>query len=130
MKPTIFIIEFYETADTSLCTQLTAIFPGYHFLEAQNEEEALSLALANGQPPDIFLIDINVLKISGIEVTNRIKNAFPETNFIVWTNNKNEILQTDMKKIGGSAYIYKHQLVNYLKRLLVPPTEKTLSQYF
>jgi len=129
MKPTIFIIEVYEATENSLCSRLTAIFPSYHFLKAKDEEEAMALALASGQPPDIFLVDINVLKISGFKVTNRIKTAFPNTNFIVLTNDKNEILQTDMKKIGGSAYIYKHQLINYLKRLLNPPPETRLDQY-
>jgi two-component system cell cycle response regulator DivK len=69
MSRRVLVIEDHEDNRTILRDLLTTV--GYEILEAINGEDGL--ALAEAQPPDLILMDIDLPGIDGYEATRRIR---------------------------------------------------------
>ncbi len=59
-------------------------FPSMRILEAGDGKEALEVF--QQVPPDLVLMDIQLPGESGISLTRRIKNLFPDTTVIILTS--------------------------------------------
>lgn len=59
-------------------------FPQIALAEATDGEEALKKVIAS--PPDIIFMDIKLPGESGLEITQRIKSRFPDTEIIILTS--------------------------------------------
>lgn len=81
---------------------------GYEVETATTSEEALS-RLEEGEAPDIFIIDIIMPNISGLEVLERVKekNLAPGTHAIMLTNQGGEEQIEKAKELGAAGYIVK-----------------------
>jgi DNA-binding NarL/FixJ family response regulator len=75
--------------------------------EAADGEEALELADSVGGKPDIFLVDIHLPGIDGLEVTRRLSDAHPDVRVIILTANENPAYATEAVKAGAKAYVLK-----------------------
>lgn len=86
--------EYIESPDI----RVTAVYP--------SGEEAL--ALIPGIPlPDILLVDIGLPGISGIEVTRRLKEQFPDLEILIQTVFEDTASIVAAIKAGASGYILK-----------------------
>jgi signal transduction histidine kinase/ActR/RegA family two-component response regulator len=73
--------------------------------EAGNGVEAV--ALAASMRPDIIVMDVNMPQMDGIQATNRIKAAHPDTLIVgLSVNNSIQIVEA-MKQAGASAFLSK-----------------------
>jgi DNA-binding NarL/FixJ family response regulator len=75
--------------------------------EAADGEEALELADSVGGKPDIFLVDIHLPGIDGLEVTRRLSDAHPDVRVIILTANEDPAYATEAVKAGAKAYVLK-----------------------
>jgi DNA-binding NarL/FixJ family response regulator len=74
--------------------------------EAADGEEALELADSVGEP-DIFLVDIRLPGIDGLEVTRRLSDKHPDVRVIILTTNEDPAYATEAMKAGAKAYVLK-----------------------
>jgi len=74
--------------------------------EAADGEEALELADSVGEP-DIFLVDIRLPGIDGLEVTRRLSDKHPDVRVIILTTNEDPAYSTEAMKAGAKAYVLK-----------------------
>lgn len=75
--------------------------------EAADGEEALKLADSVTGEPDIFLVDIRLPGIDGLEVTRRLKEEHPDVRVIILTANEDPAYATEAMKAGAKAYVLK-----------------------
>jgi len=75
--------------------------------EAADGEEALKLADSVSGEPDIFLVDIRLPGIDGLEVTRRLKEEHPDVRVIILTANEDPAYATEAMKAGAKAYVLK-----------------------
>jgi DNA-binding NarL/FixJ family response regulator len=75
--------------------------------EAADGEEALELADSVGGEPDIFLVDIQLPGIDGLEVTRRLSDEHPHVRVIILTANEDPAYATKAVRAGAKAYVLK-----------------------
>jgi DNA-binding NarL/FixJ family response regulator len=73
--------------------------------EAETGEEAV--ALADSQPPDLVLMDINLPGINGIEATRRITQAHPKVVVMLLSTYQAADVPADAGDCGAAAYVHK-----------------------
>jgi DNA-binding NarL/FixJ family response regulator len=74
--------------------------------EAADGEEALELA-DSVREPDIFLVDLRLPGIDGLEVTRRLSDEHPDVRVIILTTNEDPAYATEAMKAGAKAYVLK-----------------------
>lgn len=101
----ILIVEDNEINMKLIKTVLKA--KGYDLVEAKDGEEALSAVV--GSMPDLILMDIQIPKIDGLEVTRRIREMkeFAKTPIIALTAHAMEGDREKILEAGCDAYIAK-----------------------
>ena len=95
---------------------------GYEVIEATDGLDALSKL--NGQDLDLFLSDINMPKMDGIELTRKLR-AMPQYKFVpivLLTTESHPEKKQEGKAAGATAWIVKpfnpDQLLAVVKRVL------------
>ncbi len=80
---------------------------GYTFLEARDGEEALEIAVRD--KPDLIIMDIQLPKMNGLEVTRRLRQipAFSHTPIIAVTAYAMKGDKERIIKAGCDAYLSK-----------------------
>lgn len=73
--------------------------------QARNGEEALHLARVHR--PNIVLLDINMPKMDGVEITRKIIEEFPEIRVIILTMYRRDDYVFGAIKAGASGYLLK-----------------------
>lgn len=73
--------------------------------EAADGEEAVRKA--QECKPDILLLDINMPKLNGLEVTRRITQHQPEVKVVILTINDDESYVLEVIKAGAAGYLLK-----------------------
>ena len=73
--------------------------------------------------PDVVLMDLQMLKVGGIEATRRLKEEFPNANVIIVSNFREQEFKDEAKEAGAIAYFTKDDLIQ-LKQFI----HKTLAQ--
>jgi DNA-binding NarL/FixJ family response regulator len=73
--------------------------------EAADGEEAVKKATE--LLPDILLLDINMPKLNGLEVTKRISSVHPDIKIIVLTIHDDENYVVEVIKAGAAGYLLK-----------------------
>jgi len=92
---------------------------GYDTLTAKNGSEALDIL---NNDVSIALIDLGLPDISGLDVLDRIKNAFPTVEAIILTGNTTLNSAIDATNKGAFSYLLKpyeiEQLLLHIKRAI------------
>lgn len=70
---------------------------------ALNGEEALHL-VANGEIPDVMVLDLRMPGIDGMEVLRRVKRDFPKVQVIVLTGHGTETDEAEARRLGAFEY--------------------------
>lgn len=73
--------------------------------EAGSGKEALSLVPQ--LMPDVIIMDITLPDMSGIEVTQRLKQAYPNIAIVALTIHEDQQYFFEMLRVGASAYVPK-----------------------
>ena len=75
--------------------------------EATDGEEALELAGSEAGEPDIFLVDIRLPGIDGLEVTRRMRDQHPDVSVIILTAYEDPAYATEAIRAGAKAFVLK-----------------------
>jgi DNA-binding NarL/FixJ family response regulator len=75
--------------------------------EATDGEEALELAGSQACEPDIFLVDIRLPGIDGLEVTRRMRDQHPDVSVIILTAYEDPGYATEAMRAGAKAFVLK-----------------------
>jgi DNA-binding NarL/FixJ family response regulator len=128
MNHNILIVEDHEGVRRSLREWLELSFPHYQLLEAASGEEAVKVAQASS--PCLVIMDIGLPGINGIEATQGIKAALPDTHVVMLTIYDDEAHRADATAAGASAYVRKRkvqtELLPVVTRLLSGDTETVI----
>lgn len=105
MREKILIVE--DNPQSMRLIEMTLRAKNYTLLKAVDGEEALALALR--EPPDLILMDIQLPRMSGLEVTSRLRElpAFNGVPIIALTA---YAMRGDKERFiasGGDAYLTK-----------------------
>jgi len=73
--------------------------------EASDGEEAVKVIEKN--KPDVAILDISMPKLSGIEVTKRIKSRLPSTGILILTAYDNDEYVFALLEAGAAGYLLK-----------------------
>ncbi len=73
--------------------------------EAQDGEEAVRLTQT--LKPDVVVMDISMPKVTGIEATQKIKRARPETHVLILTMHEEESYVFQLLRLGAAGYVLK-----------------------
>ncbi|WP_230501319.1 response regulator [Sutcliffiella rhizosphaerae] len=73
--------------------------------EGDDGEEALDLMAKHD--PDVFIMDINMPKVNGVEATRRLVDANPEAKIIVLSIHDDENYVTHALQTGARGYLLK-----------------------
>ena len=115
-KPTILIVEDHDVFREFVNKKLHSLNSAFTIIEAQNAEEGLTLAKT--MEPDIVITDIRLPKMSGIELTRRIKELLPKTIVIILSLYDDAVYKEQAITAGAYAYVLKQQLQSELIPLL------------
>jgi DNA-binding NarL/FixJ family response regulator len=115
-KTTILVVEDHDAFREFVIKKLQFLNSTCTLVEAQNAEEGLSLAKT--MEPDIVIMDIRLPKMSGIELTRRIKKLLPKTNVIILSLYDDPVYKEQAITAGSSAYVLKQQFQSELVPLL------------
>ena len=116
MKEKILIVE--DNPPNMRLMEMTLRLKGYELLQATDGEEALNMAIR--EKPDLIIMDLNLPKVSGLEVTKRLRQmpAFNHTPIIAVTAHA---MKGDKEKIieaGCDGYLPKPINTRQLPRVV------------
>ncbi len=113
-------ILIVEDNPQSMKVLMLALRPhGYTLLEAADGEEALKV-VSSGERPDLIIMDIQLPKIDGLEVTRRLRQV-PEFSHIPIIAVTAHAMKGDKEKIVGAgcdAYLPKPISTRELPRVV------------
>jgi two-component system cell cycle response regulator DivK len=130
VKEKILIVE--DSPPNMRLIEMTLRLKGYELLEAIDGEEALNMVIR--EKPDLIIMDLNLPKVSGLEVTKRLRQmpAFNRIPIIAVTAHA---MKGDKEKIieaGCDAYLPKpintHQLPRVVAEILRQRQKDSASQ--
>jgi DNA-binding NarL/FixJ family response regulator len=73
--------------------------------EAADGRQAVAKALASR--PDVAILDISMPEMDGLTATRKIREALPQTEVLVLTQHKAEVVARQVLKAGARGYILK-----------------------
>ncbi len=113
-KGSILVVDDEEDIRILLREMLTHM--GYRVTTASDGQEALEVIPQ--QQFDLILADIQMPRISGLELLNRIRKAFPLLPFVLITGFPSVDLAVEAMKQGASDFIPKPFHFDYVDRVL------------
>jgi len=104
-KSKILIVEDNDIFRQTLRGLLDTQFPLISFEEAGDGREALKKV--NNFLPDLIFMDIKLPGESGLQLTKKIKNSYPEIIIIILTNHDLPEYQEAAKQNGANYFLTK-----------------------
>ena len=101
----ILIADDHAMVREGLREWLGGAFPGCRLLEAENGDEAVSLA--GTQLPDVIVMDIKMSPLDGVEATRRIKAAHPLIKVFIHTNYVESVYRQAALEAGADGFVAK-----------------------
>jgi two-component system invasion response regulator UvrY len=116
----ILITDDHANVRRSLRDLLVDAFPGAHFSEASNGDEALSQLF--GSQPDVMLLDINMPGRSGFEVLKDVNKTYPQLPVIMVSVQSESQYALRCLRAGAAEYVNKdsasEELVPAIKKIM------------
>ena len=101
----VMIIDDHYTFRKTLRGLLDAKFPFFSYEEAASGKDALQKV--KGFLPDLIFMDIKLPGASGLELTKKIKESYPEIIIIILTNYDLPEYREAAKKSGSDYFLSK-----------------------
>ncbi|MCF8359988.1 MAG: response regulator transcription factor [Prolixibacteraceae bacterium] len=70
------------------------------------------------EKPDVLFVDIELPKITGIEITKEVKKLYPEIKLIILSADKSEYSITTAIKAGADGYLHKDTSIEEIKNAI------------
>jgi two-component system, NarL family, invasion response regulator UvrY len=116
----ILITDDHANVRRSLRELLVDAFPGAHFSEASNGDEALAQLF--GSQPDVLLLDINMPGRSGFEVLKDVNHIYPKLPVIMVSVQSESQYALRCLRAGAAEYVNKdsasEELVPAIKKII------------
>ena len=116
----ILITDDHANVRRSLRELLVDAFPGAHFSEASNGDEALAQLF--GSQPDVLLLDINMPGRSGFEILKDVNQNYPKLPVIMVSVQSESQYALRCLRAGAAEYVNKdsasEELVPAIKKIL------------
>jgi two-component system invasion response regulator UvrY len=116
----ILITDDHVNVRRSLRELLVDAFPGAHFSEAANGDEALAQLF--GSQPDVMLLDINMPGRSGFEVLKDVNQTYPQLPVIMVSVQSESQYALRCRRAGAAEYVNKdsasEELVPAIKKVM------------
>ena len=116
----ILITDDHVNVRRSLRELLVDAFPGAHFTEASNGDEALAQLFRS--EPDVLLLDINMPGRSGFEVLKDVNQIYPQLPVIMVSVQSENQYALRCRRAGAAEYVNKdnasEELVPAIKKIL------------
>ena len=116
----ILITDDHANVRRSLRELLVDAFPGAHFSEASNGDEALAQLF--GSQPDVMLLDINMPGRSGFEVLKDVSQIYPLLPVIMVSVQSESQYALRCLRAGAAEYVNKdsasEELVPAIKKIM------------
>lgn len=77
-----------------------------------------AIEYAATDPPDVVLLDINIPRISGLEVLKRMRALYPKLPVIMVTGTSDEVAVTAALMRGAFAYVPKPFSLQYVEHMV------------
>jgi DNA-binding NarL/FixJ family response regulator len=116
----ILITDDHANVRRSLRELLVDAFPGAHFSEASNGDEALAQLF--GSQPDVMLLDINMPGRSGFEVLKDVSQIYPLLPVIMVSVQSESQYALRCLRAGAAEYVNKDSA----SEELVPAIQKIM----
>jgi DNA-binding NarL/FixJ family response regulator len=104
-KLRILVVDDFSPFREALCSFLLGYAPLTVVGEAADGDEAIELALRLA--PHVIIMDVRMPRKSGLEATQRIKQALPEVHVIGVSTQNDTFLKSSMEAAGFSTFITK-----------------------
>jgi len=116
MKEKILIVE--DNSQNVRLLKIALRAKGYTLLEAADGEEALDMAINN--KPDLIIMDIQLPKVNGVEVTKKLRQMsdFKQTPIIAVTAYAMKGDEEKFMKAGCDAYVPKPINIRQLPKIV------------
>src|SRR5580692_11596048 len=116
----ILITDDHASVRRSLRELLVDAFPGAHFTEATNGDEALAQLF--GSQPDVLLLDINMPGRSGFEVLKDVNHTYPKLPVSMVSDQSESQYALRCLRAGAAEYVNKdsasEELVPAIKKIM------------
>jgi two-component system invasion response regulator UvrY len=116
----ILITDDHANVRRSLRELLVDAFPGAHFSEASNGDEALAQLF--GSQPDVLLLDINMPGRSGLEVLKDVNHTYPKLPVIMVSVQSASQYALRCLRAGAAEYVNKdsasEELVPAIRKIM------------
>ncbi|HWN84851.1 MAG TPA: response regulator transcription factor, partial [Vicinamibacterales bacterium] len=103
MSLTILVVEDHPAFRTLICTALQRA--DFQTIEAVDGLEAVQKA--EELRPDLILLDINLPKLGGFEVAERIRGRVPGTRLLFMSQESSSDIVRKALSLGADGYIHK-----------------------
>lgn len=108
-KKKVLIVDDVDALRKQVIYSLAIIYPNAVFLEAANGFQALDLVVKH--KPDLILLDIDMPKLSGLDVLKRIRRSrdkeINKLPIIMFTGTVDKKTVGEIIKLGVSGYLVK-----------------------
>jgi CheY-like chemotaxis protein len=119
----IFLAEDHEGDVFLVRRALSRMHRGYNLTVARNGEDALALLnqleIADGDRPDLIVLDLNLPRINGLELLSRIRavDNFRKIPIIIFTSSDSPRDRELAMSLGANLYVRKPTDLNSFMKL-------------
>lgn len=118
VKTRIGLVDDHQLFLKSLSLMLESFGDYQVVVEATNGKELQEKLAATNEVPELFLVDVNMPVMNGVETVSWLSSACPASKIIALSMNDNDRTIIDMFRAGCSAYLLKDTHPSELEKAL------------
>jgi len=104
---TILIVDDHPALRLVIKTQLSQVLGVSHILEADNGQTAIEAA--RQFEPDVAVLDLDIPRISGLDVIPRLKRIYPPIRILVISGQDQAVFAPRVRRAGAQGFVSKLQ---------------------
>lgn len=103
----ILIVDDHPALRLVIKTQLSQVLGVSHILEADNGQTAIEVA--RQFEPDLAVLDLDIPRISGLDVIPRLKRIYPPIRILVISGQDQAVFAPRVRRAGAQGFVSKMQ---------------------
>ncbi|NUA27599.1 response regulator [Cupriavidus basilensis] len=104
---TILIVDDHPALRLVIKAQLSQVLGVSHILEADNGQTAIEAA--RQFEPDVAVLDLDIPRISGLDVIPRLKRIYPPIRILVISGQDQAVFAPRVRRAGAQGFVSKMQ---------------------